>query len=109
MARQQTAREAFNIIDENGDGFLQKEEVLRALEMMAEHGEMDFDEMTPAELADKMMADGDTDGDGQIDIDEFTEVLRQTSSLGKAGGTTYNHRMSQLAHNVLVAHQKVTR
>ena len=56
--------------------------------MMAEHGEMDFDEMTPAELADKMMADGDTDGDGQIDIDEFTEVLRQTSSLGKAGGTT---------------------
>eukprot|EP00804_Cyclotella_cryptica_P003159 CCRYP_013773-RB/>CCRYP_013773-RB protein AED:0.20 eAED:0.20 QI:2230/1/1/1/0.8/0.83/6/278/680 len=102
-----TAREAFNIIDENGDGYLQREEVVRAIEMMAEHGEMDLDGMTPLELADKMMSEGDTDGDGQIDINEFTEVLRQRSSdIGKPGAASYNHRMSQLAQNVLVAHQK---
>ena len=33
-----TAREAFRIIDENGDGFLQKEEVVRAIEMMVDYG-----------------------------------------------------------------------
>jgi len=50
-----TAREAFRIIDENGDGFLQKEEVVRAIEMMVEHGEMGLDGMTSIELAEKMM------------------------------------------------------
>ena len=50
-----TAREAFRIIDENGDGFLQKEEVIRAIEMMVEHGEMGLDGMTSIELAEKMM------------------------------------------------------
>ena len=52
-----TAREAFRIIDENGDGFLQKEEVVRAIEMMVEHGEMGLDGMTSIELAEKMMAE----------------------------------------------------
>jgi len=55
----QTAREAFRIIDENGDGFLQKEEVVRAIEMMVEHGEMDLDGMTSIELAEKMMSEVD--------------------------------------------------
>jgi hypothetical protein len=107
LTNSQTAKEAFNIIDENGDGYLQREEVVRAIEMMAEHGEMDLDGMTPSELADEMMSEGDTDGDGQIDIDEFTEVLRQRSSdIGKPGAVSYNLRMSQLAQNVLMAHQK---
>lgn len=52
-----TAREAFRIIDENGDGFLQKEEVVRAIEMMVEHGEMGLDGMTSIELAEKMMSE----------------------------------------------------
>lgn len=103
----QTAKEAFHIIDENGDGYLQREEVIRAIEMMVEHGEMDLEGMTVVELADKMMTAGDTDGDGQIDIDEFTEVLKQTSTgIGKPGALTSHHRMTQLAHNVLIAHQK---
>jgi hypothetical protein len=103
----QTAKEAFRIIDENGDGYLQREEVVRAIEMMAEHGEMDLDGMTTEEMADKMMSAGDTDGDGQIDIDEFTAVLKQTSSgIGTPGVLTNQHRMTQLAHSVLIAHQK---
>ena len=52
-----TAREAFRIIDENGDGFLQKEEVVRAIEMMVEHGEMGLDGLTSIELAEKMMSE----------------------------------------------------
>lgn len=104
-SHQQTAREAFNIIDENSDGFLQKEEVVRAVEMMNEHGEMDLDGMTPVQLAEKMMKEVDIDGDGQIDIEEFTEMMKQ-SSTDKSGTIQNNHRMSQLAKNVLIAHQK---
>ena len=32
------ARDAFNIIDENGDGVLQKEEVVKAIKMMESNG-----------------------------------------------------------------------
>ena len=47
------------------------------------------------------------DGDGMIDMNEFTEMMRKTSSEeGKQGGPSFNHRMSQLAKTVLVAHQK---
>ena len=75
--------------------------------MIAEHGEMDLEGMSTVELADKMMAAGDTDGDGQIDIDEFTEVLKQTSSgIGTPGEKPNLHRMTELAHSVLIAHQK---
>ncbi|KAL9190366.1 hypothetical protein ACHAXT_007577 [Thalassiosira profunda] len=102
-----TAREAFRIIDENGDGFLQKEEVVKAIEMMAEYGEMDMEGLSPLQLAEKMMKEVDTDGDGQIDMAEFTQMMKNTSTgLGKASQLTYNHRMSQLAKNVLIAHQK---
>ena len=103
-----TAREAFRIIDENGDGFLQKEEVVRAIEMMDEHGEMNLDGLSPLELAEKMMKEVDIDGDGQIDMDEFTQMMKTNSAGfgGASGGLDYNHRMSQLAKNVLIAHQK---
>ena len=47
------------------------------------------------------------DGDGQIDMDEFTEMMKKTSTgLGKASALTFDHRMSSLAKNVLIAHQK---
>mmetsp|Transcript_4115 Transcript_4115/g.9156 ORF Transcript_4115/g.9156 Transcript_4115/m.9156 type:complete len:220 (-) Transcript_4115:2611-3270(-) len=73
--------------------------------MMNEHGEMDLDGMTPVQLAEKMMKEVDIDGDGQIDIEEFTEMMKQ-SSTDKSGTIQNNHRMSQLAKNVLIAHQK---
>lgn len=74
---------------------------------MVEHGEMELDGMTSLELAERMMKEVDVDGDGQIDMEEFTEMMKKTSTgLGKATGQGYNHRMSQLAKNVLIAHQK---
>ena len=74
---------------------------------MVQHGEMGLDGMTTVELAEKMMSEVDIDGDGQIDMDEFTEMMKKNSAgLGKASELTYNHRMSQLAKNVLIAHQK---
>ena len=75
--------------------------------MMVEHGEMSLDGLTSLGLAEKMMNEVDTDGDGQIDMDEFTEMMKQTNTgSGKSNALTYNHRMSQLAKTVLVAHQK---
>ena len=116
------AKDAFRIIDVNGDGYLQKEEVIRAISTMQdENSEVNFDDgSNPAEMAEKMMAEVDTDGDGQIDMDEFVEMMRkgQMQSDGGSGGkggrnpgvgslsVSYNHRMSQLARNVLLAHQK---
>lgn len=54
------------------------------------------------------MNEVDVDGDGQIDMDEFTQMMERTSSagLGKMSTQSFNHRMSTLAKNVLVAHQK---
>ena len=122
------ARDAFRIIDVNGDGYLQKEEVIRAISTMQdENSDVDFAEGgDPTEMASKMMAEVDTDGDGQIDMDEFVEMMRkgQMQGSGGSGGgggdgkdgrgpagvgglsVSYNHRMSQLARNVLLAHQK---
>mmetsp|Transcript_21998 Transcript_21998/g.41579 ORF Transcript_21998/g.41579 Transcript_21998/m.41579 type:complete len:193 (-) Transcript_21998:149-727(-) len=75
--------------------------------MMVAHGEMSLEGLTSTELAEKMMSEVDMDGDGQIDMDEFIAMMKKTSSgLGKANALSYNHRMSQLAKTVLVAHQK---
>ena len=75
--------------------------------MMNEHGGMSLDGLSAEELGDKMMAEVDTDGDGMIDMNEFTEMMRKTSAdEGKQGATNFNHRMSQLAKTVLIAHQK---
>ena len=103
------AREAFSVIDVNDDGFLQEEEVISAIKMMQEQGAMEFnDELDPVETAKKMMAEVDTDGDGQIDIDEFITMMRKSMPDHGIGGIphSYNNRMSQLARNVLLAHQK---
>jgi hypothetical protein len=78
--------------------------------MMKENG-LDFDTgKNPVEVADKMMKEVDVDGNGVIDIDEFVEMMR-TNIADKKGGVAssfvnYNQRMSQLARNVLLAHQK---
>ncbi len=102
------AIDAFKIIDENGDGYLQKEEVIAAIEMMKENG-LDFDaKKTTSELAEVMMREVDIDGNGVIDIDEFVEMMRSNVSLNGSTSSliSYNQRMSQLARNVLLAHQK---
>ena len=105
----QVAIDAFQIIDENGDGYLQKEEVVAAFDLMKENG-LDLDAgKTTVELAEAMMKEVDVDGNGVIDLDEFVEMMR-SNVAGKGGSmsniVSYNQRMSQLARNVLLAHQK---
>jgi CRP-like cAMP-binding protein len=100
------------LIDDNGDGFLQKEEVIAAIKTMEENGMtiIDSSNLSPEEIAENMMKDVDTDGDGLIDIDEFVEMMKRNVTSEASGNTnsfiSYNHRMSQLARNVLLAHQK---
>jgi hypothetical protein len=77
--------------------------------MMEDHG-MSFNHKAgsdPVEIAENMMKEVDIDGDGLIDIDEFIEMMK-TNVSGKDSSSmlSYNHRMSQLARNVLLAHQK---
>ena len=88
---------------------MQKEEVVAAIKMMEESG-MTFsdDGSTLTEIAEKMMKEVDIDGNGVIDQNEFVEMMRKNVP-GKGHGaifTSYNNRMSQLARNVLLAHQK---
>jgi Ca2+-binding EF-hand superfamily protein len=74
LRRYEMAKDAFKLIDANGDGFLQKEEVLQALKNMNKQGVS----LIPAtmEAVDKMMAEVDQDGDGQIDVEEFAEMMK---------------------------------
>jgi len=107
------ARDAFNIIDVNNDGFLQKEEVIEAISMIKETGSDGFQGGDPVDMAEKMMKEVDIDGDGQIDINEFVQMMKNSIAEERRGDGIgantilgYNQRMSQLAKNVLVAHQK---
>ncbi len=78
--------------------------------MMKDNGlEFGDSNKSTLELAETMMKEVDMDGNGVIDIDEFVEMMRSNVS-GKDSSmrnlATYNQRMSQLARNVLLAHQK---
>eukprot|EP00520_Triparma_pacifica_P017727 CAMPEP_0118640342 /NCGR_PEP_ID=MMETSP0785-20121206/4703_1 /TAXON_ID=91992 /ORGANISM="Bolidomonas pacifica, Strain CCMP 1866" /LENGTH=1277 /DNA_ID=CAMNT_0006531725 /DNA_START=175 /DNA_END=4005 /DNA_ORIENTATION=- len=108
--RETMAREAFEIIDVDHDGFLTKFEVLAALKKMNKEGVS----LIPAtmEAVEKMMKEVDEDGDGQIDKEEFAKMMVKTHSvLGKSGSrmtkTAIGGRMSVLARNVLLAHERV--
>ena len=67
----------FRLIDENGDGFLQKEEVVGAIEMMCDDGELDLGGLTSLDAAERMMHEADVEGDGQIDMDELTLMMEK--------------------------------
>lgn len=76
--------------------------------MMKESGLNFQEEKTTLELAEVMMKEVDKDGNGVIDVDEFVEMMRSNvAGNGSASDlVSYNQRMSQLARNVLLAHQK---
>jgi len=108
--RKKMAKEAFKVIDANGDGFLTKHEVLAALKKMNAQGVS----LIPAtmEAVEKMMSEVDEDGDGQIDKEEFANMMIRTQSMiGQKGNGDGSHpingRMSVLARNVLLAHERV--
>merc|ERR1712168_196654 len=61
------ARLAFSSFDLNNDGYIDKEELAQAMEMIG------F-KMTPDEI-EEMIREADKDGDGKISFDEFREKM----------------------------------
>ena len=45
--------------------------------MMCDDGELDLDNLTSLDAAEKLMHEADVDGDGQIDMDEFTLMMEK--------------------------------
>ena len=63
------------------------------------------------EIAREMMNVVDVDGDRLIDINEFIDMMKKGDKVNLedkgqilSAFLSYNHRMSQLARNVLLAH-----
>lgn len=82
--------------------------MIAAIKMMEENG-MHFTTIgnSATEIAENMMKEIDIDGDGVIDIDEFIDMMKENVSGNTSNSFASNtHRMSQLARNVLLAHQK---
>lgn len=57
-------RAAFSVFDQDGNGYLSREELREAVRVIRE------DEITDEEL-EKLIRRADRDGDGQINFDEF--------------------------------------
>lgn len=60
-------RAAFAVFDQDHDGFITRDEMKQAMELMGE-------QLTDADL-DKLLALTDTDLDGQINYEEFIRML----------------------------------
>ncbi|CAM8979443.1 unnamed protein product [Rhodiola kirilowii] len=75
---EEDVREAFNVFDQNGDGFISVEELRSVL------GSLGLKQGRSVEDCKKMIAKVDADGDGRVDFDEFKEMMRGGgfSSLG---------------------------
>ena len=61
-------RQSFDLFDLDGNGYITKFELTH---VMASLGE----ELTEQEI-DEMMSDADTDGDGQVNFEEFSRMMK---------------------------------
>jgi thiol-disulfide isomerase/thioredoxin len=100
--------EAFEIMDENRDGVLQKEEIITAIARSAHHIDI-----PPEDYADKLMPEeavGNADGNQTktllFDMDRFTEMIKKASSEETKEGEvpSFNQQMSHLASDVLASY-----
>lgn len=99
--------EAFGIMDENKDGVLQKEEIIKAIHITAAHGDI-----SPEEYAEKLMtkqvadaADGNLEM--KIDMDTFTAMLTLASTevaAEEGQAPSMNQKWSHLASDVLISY-----
>lgn len=76
------AQGIFDIIDKDSSGFLDKEEVLYATQIMVEHGLIDLDGSSATCYAEKLIREFDANCDGVIDLNEFKEMMRLTAKKG---------------------------
>ncbi|XP_073393613.1 polcalcin Cup a 4 isoform X2 [Physcomitrium patens] len=67
--------EAFKLFDLNGDGKISKAELGTVLRSIG-------DEMSDADL-EQMIRDADTDGDGEVDLQEFINLNSDSVHIGK--------------------------
>ncbi|XAR65489.1 hypothetical protein NMG60_11009632 [Bertholletia excelsa] len=72
--RLEDAKEAFDVFDENSDGFIDAEEVKRVICLLG------FREVSEAE-GKRMIGAFDENGDGKIDFAEFVKLLEKSTSL----------------------------
>jgi Ca2+-binding EF-hand superfamily protein len=63
-------REAFKCIDLDGNGFISKEELRKAVRKI-----MSTDKKISVDDVEAMMIEADQDGNGLIDFDEFVRIL----------------------------------
>lgn len=73
---------AFRVFDRNGDGKISPDELQRVLDDDEVQGVLGADELRQAEIRD-LLAELDADGDGQIDFEEFTAMMRSAGIAGK--------------------------
>ena len=75
-------REAFNKIDKDGSGSIDREELEEALnkEMEAEGKKLTADQI------DQLMNFADADGNGEIDFDEYKTIIQASSGVPKKTG-----------------------
>lgn len=104
-------------MDENNDGYLQRNEVFLAIAKMKKQNVTFHDNHVsdPARFVDGLMSEVDMDGDGQIDHDEFMEMMSKGlfSGSNNGGGDGFSnaahnklHKISQFARNVFLSHQQ---
>ena len=74
----EASRNAFTVIDKNGDGLLDKYEVAKAIDLMVSNGQVKEKQLngsTSLQMAENMIQEYDEDGNGELDKEEFTEMM----------------------------------
>ena len=67
---EETLREAFKMLDKDGSGCIDKDELRDLLRNFSAAGE----ELSPEDI-EAMIVESDVDGDGQVSFDEFAKVM----------------------------------
>jgi hypothetical protein len=71
-------KEAFKVFDKDGNGFISAAELRHIMTNLGE-------KLTDEEV-DEMIREADVDGDGQINYDEFVDMMMVSLTEGRSGG-----------------------